>query len=200
MARPREPEDVRFWRYALPEPNSGCWLWTGALNRDGYAKFSVLGEPNEEEYQRGSRWAYENFVKPIPRGFVIDHKCRVRSCVNPSHLEPVMVRTNTLRGESPPAVNKLKTECVNGHALSLDNLYINKQNGSRICRECLSIRKRDRAYALRCSRIAIISEYCKHGHLWSENTKLNSAGRRVCVSCDKENKQAYKRRMKFFLS
>lgn len=41
---------------------------------------------------------YERFVAPISKGFYLDHLCRVRSCVNPEHMEPVLPSVNTQRG------------------------------------------------------------------------------------------------------
>jgi hypothetical protein len=38
------------------------------------------------------------FVGPIPPNREIDHLCRVRSCVNPAHLEVVTNRENCRRG------------------------------------------------------------------------------------------------------
>ena len=67
-----------FWTKVEPEPNSGCWLWTGYTNRDGYGCFrrDLLAH----------RFAYELYRGAIPAGLTLDHTCRVRSCVNPAHL------------------------------------------------------------------------------------------------------------------
>jgi len=65
----------------LPEPNSGCWLWTSTLNKDGYAKSRYKGK----SYQM-HRAYYEEFKGSIPDGLCVLHKCDTPSCVNPDHL------------------------------------------------------------------------------------------------------------------
>ncbi len=62
----------------------GCWLWTAGLDRHGYGQVS-----HDDKMRRAHRVVYEALVGPIPEGLEIHHHCRVRSCVNPSHLEPV---------------------------------------------------------------------------------------------------------------
>ncbi len=86
----QEPGE-RFW--AKVDRSGECWLWTGNVYRDGYGQFYV-----ERRQVRAHRWAYESEVGPIPEGLVLDHLCRVRLCVRPSHLEPVTNRENLLRG------------------------------------------------------------------------------------------------------
>src|SRR5262245_28915102 len=65
-----------------PEPNSGCLLWTGRISGQGYGGINVDGKP-----LRAHRLAYELAHGPIPPGLTLDHLCRVRTCVNPDHLE-----------------------------------------------------------------------------------------------------------------
>ena len=128
----------RFWPRvnkdgSIPadRPDLGkCWLWIGRCNDDGYGLISV-----EYDMQRAHRVSYEMAMGPIPGGFDIDHLCRVRSCVNPAHLEPVTRQTNLLRGFTIPAYHAQKTHCPRGHPYSGCNLYIGK-DGSRRCRTC----------------------------------------------------------------
>lgn len=112
---------------------SGCWNYTGFLDRDGYGMFRV-----GPDQRRAHRVSYEMFVADIPDGLVMDHLCRNRSCVNPTHLEPVTVQENTLRGSGITANNALKTHCPSGHEYSADNLVICV--GRRVCRRCRSAR------------------------------------------------------------
>lgn len=88
------------------ESESGCWEWIGTLSSEGYGRF---------EKDLAHRVSYRRSVGPIPEGLQLDHLCRNRRCVNPEHLEPVTGRINTLRGETLPAMNAAKTECIHGH-------------------------------------------------------------------------------------
>ena len=76
-------------------PISGCWIYLGQLNRNGYGTFLI-----KRKRKMVQRYVYENLVGPIPEGYVLDHLCRVRCCCNPAHLEPVTVQENTRRGNA----------------------------------------------------------------------------------------------------
>ena len=83
----------RFEVRWTPEPNTGCWLWTGAATSAGHGRFWSKGATVPAH-----RWAYEHLVGPVSEGFELDHLCRAPWCVNPEHLEPVTNRENTVRG------------------------------------------------------------------------------------------------------
>lgn len=116
------------------EDVAGCWLWTGPVTPKGYGR-------------QGSRLAhrvvYERLVGPIPKGLTLDHLCRQPGCVRPSHLEPVTMRVNLLRGDTVTAANAAVTECPQGHAYDATNTYVTKQ-GVRQCRPCHAARERVR--------------------------------------------------------
>lgn len=64
-----------------PEPNSGCWLWSGCWTSGGYGSMTVKGRG-----LRSHRWAWELTHGPIPAGMVLLHRCDTPACCNPSHL------------------------------------------------------------------------------------------------------------------
>jgi hypothetical protein len=120
----------RFMDKVSPEPNSGCWLWTGGVRCGGYGQLWSGGKQVVAH-----RFAYEQFVGPIPSGLTLDHLCRVRCCVNPRHLEPVTQKENVLRGFGPTAENKRTTHCQQGHEYTPENTLI-IAGVSRRCRTC----------------------------------------------------------------
>lgn len=135
------PPPPGFWRFVFPEPNSGCWLWIGSGTR-GYGMFR-LGSTLDGTRRRlyAHRLAYEWLVGPIPDGLEVDHKCRVRACVNPAHLEPVtrhenMRRALPYRTPFPRHWQSTKTQCPRGHAY--DVLRRRGPSGAlyRMCRSC----------------------------------------------------------------
>jgi hypothetical protein len=80
----RTPLPVRFEKFISPEPNTGCWLWTGALTAWGYGKVSAGGDFGET--LMAHRVAFERTRGSIPRGMFVCHRCDMPSCVNPEHL------------------------------------------------------------------------------------------------------------------
>lgn len=121
---------VRFW--SRVRKGDGCWEWTGCMWSYGYGMFTF-----QSVSKMAHRVGYELSVGPIPDGLVLDHLCRNRRCVRPDHLEPVTLAENTLRGESLPALYRLRTHCRNGHPFTSDNLYRDpKYPNARLCRTC----------------------------------------------------------------
>lgn len=149
----REKVLARFWIKVNPcgpvHPVLGtaCWLWKAGRHRGGYGEFWA-GEYTVYAH----RFAYESSVGPIPDGLKVDHLCRVRACVNPSHLEPVTNRENTLRGDTIPAACARKTHCPKGHAYSGDNLYVSPSRGDRECVSCQRAKQRERTIRARAAR------------------------------------------------
>ena len=107
---------AHFESQLVPEPNSGCWLWTGYVNAAGYGV--LYGRfPDGCWQKKAHRFAFESKFGDVPRGLVLDHKCRTRSCVNPDHLEAVTDQENFRRGEK---YEKLRSGvCSRGHIVRI---------------------------------------------------------------------------------
>lgn len=119
---PRRPYVNHFFNKV--EATSSCWIWKASLDKDGYGRFCN---------GRAHRWSYTVFREPIKKGFVIDHLCRLRKCVNPWHLEVVTPRENSKRGKSYIVLN---THCPKGHMFTVENTYTHPTKNYRICRHC----------------------------------------------------------------
>lgn len=137
-------EEDRFWERVdkdgpIPEycPSLGpCWVWRLDTNQAGYAMFQF-----DHRQMRAHRWSYQHVVGPIPDGLVLDHLCRVRHCVRPSHLEAVTGAVNNSRSLiGNRNWSQQRTECDRGHPFTPENSYwfFNAKIGraTRVCRQC----------------------------------------------------------------
>lgn len=82
------------------DPKTGCWLWLGEINRNGYGTFVIRPKPGQRKRKMAHIEMYVMHKGEYDRQLLLDHQCRNRPCCNPDHLEPVTPRVNTLRGEA----------------------------------------------------------------------------------------------------
>jgi hypothetical protein len=123
---------------------TGCHIWRGRLDRDGYGVVCADGT----QY-RAHRYFWTKLRGPIPDKTVLDHlltdrprkpgPCTSRACVNPDHLEPVTWKEN---GKRVKNWRTLLTHCKEGHPI--DRVYV-ESNGKRhrYCSTCKKIQSRD---------------------------------------------------------
>jgi hypothetical protein len=116
----------------IPDPNSGCWLWTASLDKFGYGQVR-----HNNTVGRAHRVIYEAEKGPIAAGLVLDHTCRNPVCVNPAHLEPVTQAENLCRSTLTfGSINASKTHCNKGHEFTPENTRPHPRGGGRVCLIC----------------------------------------------------------------
>lgn len=150
----------RFWLKVdkggpvpIERPDLGpCWQW-GAGTVHGYGIFNIPAtETQPKRSVNAHRWAYEQFVDPIPDGFEAEHLCHTvdlehcdggntchhRLCVNyERHIEAVSKAVNRLRGLSIPAQHARQVVCSRGHHLVDPNIEpCGNGRVRRICKAC----------------------------------------------------------------
>lgn len=110
-----------------------CIRWTGAHTPKGYGSVRADGKTRALH-----RVVYELSVGPIPDGLEIDHRCRVRDCVEVTHLEPVTHAENLRRRKPPP------DHCPQGHPFTPENTSWSQSRQrpkpTRRCRTCKQAR------------------------------------------------------------
>lgn len=82
--------------FAMVDVSGDCWLWTGAVDHNGYGMFSVGAKHDSQGKRRNTmvlaqRFAYTMHNGPIPagkghHGNCVLHSCLNHNCVNPAHL------------------------------------------------------------------------------------------------------------------
>lgn len=106
--RTREDDERRFIDLYVPDQATGCFLWQGAADPNGYGRFRIRGRT-----VLAHRFSYESAHGSLPDAPLLRHRCDTPRCVNPDHLEPgdhfdnaqdMVARGNVLRGERANSV------------------------------------------------------------------------------------------------
>lgn len=93
MVRPKKDTTLhdRFQANVKADLVTGCLLWTGAVDGNGYGQIK-----SGRVGLRAHRVAWEFFRGPIPEGMFICHRCDVPRCCNPEHLFVGTARDNVI--------------------------------------------------------------------------------------------------------
>lgn len=78
------------------EDENGCFIVTSHRpNSDGYCFFR-----KDKIQKRAHRHIYEECFGEIAEGLVVRHKCDIRNCINPEHMELGTTQENTADRDS----------------------------------------------------------------------------------------------------
>jgi hypothetical protein len=165
----------------VPEPMSGCWLWTSTIEHDGYGVAKIDGV-----MFKAHRAAYHLLVGPVPDGLTIDHLCCTTCCVNPAHMEPVTAAENARRARLRMDG---KTHCAHGHELTGANLYRGRRGNCLACRKASTARSNEKVAERRAAARAARGQFpygsliCPRGHSKTGDNAYHWGGNVYCSTC-----------------
>jgi len=152
MKKGQKPKSLkeRFESKYIPEPMSGCWLWSDACHYSGYGHFKI-----KNKTVRAHRASWMIYKGDIPSPLLVCHKCDVKCCVNPDHLFLGTFKDNM--------VDKVKKNrhfhrtkfCKHGHELTEKTTYMVKGSRNRTeCRTCNNEQARERRIKSKAQKLA----------------------------------------------
>ena len=170
MPTPERPLADRFWEKVVKSDEAdGCWVWSGSKSTSGYGMFGIRREVDAKILggaPRGMPVGAHRVAKqlteprnewPVGHSLTIDHLCRNKSCVRPSHLEWVPQAVNSARSlrnrgydpivtaedarrelskERPHSGRSTATHCGQGHEYAEVGFMQRRSGDGRRCKAC----------------------------------------------------------------
>lgn len=197
--------DPERWLSMWEVVPSGCWLWTGRLDSQGYGLWQSTSD-GVRTSTGAHRWVYQQLRCLLEPDEHLDHRCHTddetcpggkgdvhRRCVNPDHMEVVPHAVNASRARSH---NARKTHCKNGHEFTPENT-IARAAGGRNCRQCARDWHREDARRRRGTPNPTNNAdktHCVNGHEFTPENTYDNHGHRGCRECRRKAVRESQRR------
>jgi hypothetical protein len=78
--------EPKIKRMPASSPAGGCWVWQGAVDREGHPVMSTIDLEKRRGLRRVARWV-ASFFYDFPPYIEVTHHCENVTCIRPSHLE-----------------------------------------------------------------------------------------------------------------
>ena len=98
------------------DDKTGCWLFTGGKNKQGYGRIYFEGQMRSVH----KVMLEQTHQIKIPEGLEVNHSCYVRHCCNPEHLTIVTHKRNVLLAEQYVALRQDRFEALLDESLELE--------------------------------------------------------------------------------
>lgn len=140
LVRKTNSERIQFFLdHISPEPNTGCWIWTGSCTsgKEKRAKYVIP----EHKIQLASHAALFLFKGLLRGKLIVKHSCDLPQCVNPEHLSLGTQKENVRESHAKKRSWQSKiTHCPRGHAYAEHRMW--SQKGGKACRICRNEQQR----------------------------------------------------------
>lgn len=116
----------RLQRKSMPEPNTGCWIWIGAVNKKGYGSININGKMDKTH-----RVSYRLFKGSFNKKLFVCHSCDVPSCINPDHLFLGTAKDNAVDRVNKNRSNSCRGDSHGRSSLCEDDVLFIRESGMR---------------------------------------------------------------------
>jgi hypothetical protein len=79
-------DEESFWDRVEKAGDDECWLWKGGF----MAGYGVLRFKSKNK-RKAHRISWSLSGRTLAKGKSLHHKCGVKACVNPNHLQPLSI-------------------------------------------------------------------------------------------------------------
>lgn len=79
--------EPKIKRFPAEDPKGGCWIWQGAVDKDGHPVMMTTDLKGKRGQRRVARWIAAFFYDFATEVAEVSHHCRNITCVRPSDLE-----------------------------------------------------------------------------------------------------------------